>query len=444
MSDKPCPQCGSWNRESALECSCGYNFAAGTVISDTNSVIPVKTKKSKRRIGCGCLLFLLVASLGYLVAGYIIDQSNYRNGHSAYLESDCETAIKYFDRVINSWNMFDLANHSSLAQAEWNECRPFLDAYTKEQVGNLKQALIAYSDFIRLYEGSVLSKTAVSRSASIFQQVEHAAIADTSTCKRIEVFLEQGFFPDRDTYLPSFYFACGQYYDSVNLTQDSFEFYTALLLEYSNHPLAEDTEKILFTNPVACSNINLLSANETIAQREDFIPTLYYRCGRTYQEKGNWANAIVLFEIFLDEYPGHSLTANVEAALANAILTRAQDVGAGEIAPPASSGTTGNELTEVVIQNHSPEKMRIVFSGPEVRIEKLETCKNCPTYPSGKEPEYCPEDGPVGYYTLIPGQYDVVVESISENMITPWKGTWNLESGDQYASCFFIITNMQP
>ena len=444
MSDKPCPQCGSWNRESALECACGYNFTTGTILPDTNLINPDKASKPKRRIGCGCLIALLVIILGYFVAGHFIDQNNYKNGHLAYLESDCETAIKYFDKVINSWNLIDLANHSSLAQAEMNECRPFLDAYTKEKVGNTKQALIAYSDFIRMYEGSILSKTAVSRSAAIFQQVEHATIADTSTCKRIDVFLEQGFFPDRDMYLPSFYFACGQYFDNVNLAQDSFEFYTALLIEYSTHQLAKDAEKFLFINPVACSNINSLSANEIIAQRDDFIPTLYYRCGRTYQDKGNWANAIVLFEIFLDEYPGHSLTENVEAALANAILARAKDVGAGEIAPPVPSGTTGNELTEVIIQNDSPEKMRIVFSGPEVRIEKLESCEICPTYQSGNEPEYCPEEGPIGYYTLIPGQYDVVVESISENTITPWKGIWNLESGDEYASCFYIITTTQP
>ena len=403
---------------------------------------PDNARKPKRRIGCGCLITFFIIFLAYIVAGHFTDQNNYKKGHIAYLESDCETAIKYYNKVIDSWNMIDFANHSKQAQTEKNECRPFLDAYTNEKVGNIKQALIAYSDFINIYKGSILSNTAVYRSALIFQQVEHLNIADTSTCKRIDVFLDQGFFPDRDTYLPSFYFACGQYFDKIHLPEDSFEFYIILLIEYPTHQLAEDAEKFLYTNPVACSNISLLLANETIAERDDFIPTLYYQCGRTYQEKGNWANAIGLFEIFLDEYPDHSLTANVEAALARSILSRAQDVGAGEIAPPASSGTTSNELTEVIIQNDSPEKMRIVFSGPEVRIEKLESCEICTTYTS--EPTYCPEKGPVGYYTLIPGQYDVVVESISENMVTPWKGTWNLESGEGYASCFYIITDSQP
>jgi len=48
--------------------------------------------------------------------------------------------------------------------------------------------------------------------------------------------------------------------------------------------------------------------------------------------------------------------------------------------------------------------------------------------------------GPIGRYTLEPGQYDVVVESISDRGVTPGPSNWDLVSGDQYSSCFFIVT----
>jgi len=133
-----------------------------------------------------------------------------------------------------------------------------------------------------------------------------------------------------------------------------------------------------------------------------------------------------------------------EAALAQSIIEQAKAAGAQELPAPESRGKTGGELTEVIIQNDSPNRIRIVFSGPETHVEVLEACSSCITYYLYEPTTSCPEQAPIGRYTLEPGQYDVVVEDLSDTTITPWFGNWQLVSGDEYYSCFFIVTTFEP
>ena len=55
-----------------------------------------------------------------------------------------------------------------------------------------------------------------------------------------------------------------------------------------------------------------------------------------------------------------------------------------------------------------------------------------------------PEQGPTVHYTLQPGEYDVVVESLSEPNTRPWTGHWSLGNGDRYESCFYIMKTYAP
>jgi hypothetical protein len=54
-----------------------------------------------------------------------------------------------------------------------------------------------------------------------------------------------------------------------------------------------------------------------------------------------------------------------------------------------------------------------------------------------------PAQGPIGRYTLPPGDYDVVVEAISGGDVTPFSGRWSLGSGSEYHNCFFIVTRLR-
>lgn len=472
------------------------------------------SSQSRRGLNYGRLILLLaIIAVGYSAIRYFIDRNNYKNGHQAYQQTECAIAITHFDKVINGWRLVDVGGYPALAQQEKAECIPFQAAVDKQQVGDFSIALVAYSDFVTNYSGGVLAEAARNRSKSLFEQTKPSALASLESCEMLDSLLEKELIPQRDVNLPLFYLACGQVYDTANnqqdsfamyesiLTeypsnslarqaeesllanplaceeadslkknsiianrtdfiptlyfscgqaydtannqQDSFAMYESLLTEYPSHSLAGQAEESLLANPVACEEVASLKKNNIIANRTDFIPMLYYSCGQAYEDDRDWGNAVTMYENFLADYPSHSLAPDAEAALARLIVAQAKAAGAGEIPAPESSGRTGSELTEVIIQNDSPDRLRIVFSGPESHVEELGACSSCTNY-TGIGPLYCPEKGPIGRYTLKPGQYDVVVESINDNETTPWTGNWDLISGDEYSTCFFVVTTFSP
>ncbi len=192
-----------------------------------------------------------------------------------------------------------------------------------------------------------------------------------------------------------------------------------------------------FVNDEVCGQTDQLLLNDIIPQRETNLPLVYYTCGQLFEEAGNFSNAKSNYELFLNAYEDHPLASEVEAALLRSIVKNAKMNKSGNLPPPEQSGTTEDGTTVVIIRNESPEDLRIVFSGPENRIEELEACSSCTTYFAS--PLSCPNLGPVGRYIINPGQYFVVVESTSDGGITPWSGDWTLESGGEYTNCFFIV-----
>lgn len=224
--------------------------------------------------------------------------------------------------------------------------------------------------------------------------------------------------------------------------------YNDFIYNYSNSPLAEEsrnkiesifkqTNVDVLASEGLCDQIDNLQQEKLIPQGNTLLPNLFYQCGQTYEEIQYFSGAIQLYDNFLRDYPSHALASDVEDAMARAIVADARASGAGTIPAPERSGSTSGGSTVVIIQNDSPERLRIVFSGQDSRIEELAACSSCTTY-SVTGPLYCPEKGPIGRYTLTPGQYDVVVQSISDTGVTPWVGDWDLISGDEYYNCFFI------
>jgi outer membrane protein assembly factor BamD (BamD/ComL family) len=187
-----------------------------------------------------------------------------------------------------------------------------------------------------------------------------------------------------------------------------------------------------------CSDLTSISGSTRIPSVNTNAPDLYIACGNFLAGAQRFGEAADAFDLFLSQYPDHERASEAETGLASALLREAKAGGAGEIARPQISGSTGTGDAVVIIQNDSPEAMRIVFTGPETRIEELPACTDCITY-SGLGPDACPELGPVGEYTVPPGTYEVLVESISDSGTTPFTGTWDLASGDEYSSCFYIV-----
>lgn len=275
------------------------------------------------------------------------------------------------------------------------------------------------------------------------QTVERNLIANPVACENIKPLQRNSLISIRLEFFPRLYQSCGNFYVSANDPEAAFEIYILLLEDYPQHSFTADAENYILTSHFACEKVDSLTSNEALSAREDFIPRLIFNCGQMYEETGERNSAIGLYEKFLSAYPDHALSREIAGALARLIVEQAAEQSAGQISPPQLRGGSGTNNVEVVIQNDSPERMRIIFSGPEPRIEELEACGSCIKY-NEVGPQYCPQSGPFSTYTLQPGAYDVVVESISGGRVTPWTGTWDLGSGSSYYSCFVIITKNIP
>lgn len=229
--------------------------------------------------------------------------------------------------------------------------------------------------------------------------------------------------------------------------------YREFITKYPRSPLVGTAlaggQELISTAPESVASVELcdaldgLEAEEFIASPADSLPALLYACGQVYEAERAFADALAAYGRFRAEYADHDLADDVETAYARAILEDADEGGAGEL-PSPDQGRPGGvpDLATIVIQNDAPDILAMVFSGPDVRVEEVEACAECQKYLSPGPPA-CPELGPVAEYVVEPGTYDVVVRSGSGSDVTPFRGTWILEAGLIYDSCFYIVTTSQ-
>lgn len=212
-------------------------------------------------------------------------------------------------------------------------------------------------------------------------------------------------------------------------------------------PTIETQIKTVFANdpaqlasPTTCSRLDSFIERNLIPDLDNSLPGFYQACGQAFTAVGDYSNAVLVYQRFVTAYPNHPNYEIVEASLAKAAVAEARAAGAGEISPPQATGAgSGSGPAVVVIQNDSRETLSLVFSGPEASFQMLEPCDKCEDY-VGSGPEFCPELGPIGRYEVPAGTYEVVVNSISDDGVIPFTGTWDLASGEEYYSCFFLIT----
>ena len=229
--------------------------------------------------------------------------------------------------------------------------------------------------------------------------------------------------------------------------------YSEFLVKYGDGPLGDaaldrgrgaivDAEPEDVASKDVCEALGPLEEQGFLAPADEALPPLLYACGQTFEASAAYADAIAVLGRFLTSYPDHALTDPVKEAFARVTVADAKAAGAGSLPDPNHVGPSeaGGDLATVVIQNSSPESMGIVFSGPDTRVEKLEACPTCETYPD-TGPDECPDAGPVGTYVVEPGSYEVVVTATSTSNVTPFHGTWTLSAGEEYSSCFYVVTH---
>jgi tetratricopeptide (TPR) repeat protein len=230
--------------------------------------------------------------------------------------------------------------------------------------------------------------------------------------------------------------------------------YSDFVVQYDQSPLKDQAltkGQALLTagppeelaTPDLCVAMDDLVTQQIITTPDEIVPPLLYACGQAYEQEGALSEAVAAYDRFRQEYPEHSLASDVQNAFVRATIAEAEALGAGGLPPPQSTGEGSGDpsaLVTVIIRNDSPERLSMVFSGPETRVEELEPCADCEEF-TGDGPDECPGQGPVGEYKLAPGSYQVVVKASSDGAVTPFSGTWELEGGDEYTSCFYLVVS---
>jgi tetratricopeptide (TPR) repeat protein len=176
---------------------------------------------------------------------------------------------------------------------------------------------------------------------------------------------------------------------------------------------------------------------EHASEADQVLPEALYNCGQTHFYAGEFTEAIESYNILIERYSDSSYYKQAEAALVDARVADIRTGRTGDLPQPAESGYASSGTAVVVVSNDAPERVEILLSGESSTSFIFEICESCVTY-GMIGPVYCPEKGPQKKFSLKPGTYNVVAQTPDDPSITPFYGTWELESGKEYFFCFYI------
>ncbi len=196
----------------------------------------------------------------------------------------------------------------------------------------------------------------------------------------------------------------------------------------------------LLQSPEACAVLSDAQADAVVMAREGFVANFTFWCAQVAENSGQFDAAVERYQWFVDNAPLDERAVAARDGLARALISQAQNSGAGTLPQPTKSGGSGGSLTAVVVFNDSPEELRLVLSGPESRIEIIPASPTSTTY-SLTGPDVCRTDVPSLKLQLQPGDYQTLVESTSGG-VNPFVGSWTLVKGSAYRSCFFVVTSI--
>lgn len=374
-------------------------------------------------------------------ADYLYDLDQHIYGYAAYQRADCHTALSYMNRVSTASLFGGIGSVSNIVQTNATDvaeqCKTLAAAQVALAAGDPASALGRLLSIERASIPSFLISEADKLVQSLVLTTLPSALATYETCQQVDEIGVTAFFESNPNAIPEFLFGCGRAYDSNNHQSQAFDTYVGALADYPDSAVAVQIEQILLESNLSCGRSEILIGNDVIAARESFMGKLYLACGKTYEDAKDYENALRVYREFMGRFEEHPQLEDVRDGLARSLFQYALSLGAPEIPEPGRSGSTKSGQTVVVIQNDSPESMRISFSGPDTLIEDLGSCIGCRVFRMVDEP-YCQELGPVGTYTLAPGTYNVVVEATSDDDVIPFVGTWVLEDGAEYSHCFYI------
>lgn len=392
---------------------------------------------SGKTSGTGCLILVglvVVSVLVFSLIGYFRDKPIYNEAHTAFLQGDCDTADPLYTEIIQKIHFLDFGKFKANSKLESGYCYDLtfavnrgLNSLYKLTIEHPKNPLVKFVD-----------EKATLMLEGLAQTKDYPAILANEACSKESDYVNAGLLL-ADSSQPLYKLNCAMFLLELDKPNAAFEHVVGIFENFPNHPVAEQLLESIMRETTFCSLTQQMSDSTTFNHDTNNLANIFLECGTNYAEQGEFRLAADIYESFLNKFPEHPSVETVKFLLPDLLVKAARAAGSGTIERPNETGWAPEGVARVVIQNDSPHDMRIVFSGPDARIEILPACETCIDY-YAVGPLYCPEQGPIGTYDLTPGDFDVLVESINEEDVIPFTGTWGFQGGKAFYSCFYIVT----
>ncbi len=393
---------------------------------------------SKNNNGIGCLALIAILLLVALVQSgmtYFNNNKIYQEAHAAYLAGDCSSASKGYDQIASKFSVFDFAKIRQKSDTESNDCYQF-SAAVEAGIESLYTYKVKYPE-------NPLLEFAGRETTRILENLDKSPelipALERDNCLHEDLYSEESLLDETNT--PLFEYLCSQYMAELGDSDSALAFISSLFSNYPDSPQADQIRDAFANETTYCSVVGEMDKLPEFKQHPNELANLYLNCGANYVEAEAFTLAADLYMAFVDKYPDHTKVPEINQLLPDLLIKAARAEGSGTIQRPDESGWAPAGVSRVVIQNDSPHTLRLVFSGPDARIEELPACSECTDY-TGIGPLYCPEQGPIGSYDLTPGTFEVMVEAMDDDSISPFTGTWELDDSKEFYSCFFVVTTM--
>jgi hypothetical protein len=207
--------------------------------------------------------------------------------------------------------------------------------------------------------------------------------------------------------------------------------------------LVSDAKTKADRDGTACRSVEILEAlvgNDLHAdEARRPLPTAYFHCGRSEFKAHDDSAAIDHLTALIDGFRKHPLVPEARSLLVDARVHLYSGGNPGRLESPDPVGSTAAGTVVIEIQNSSPDRVELLFSGPESKSVTVGKCGSCRVYPRGQEPAFCPEVGPTVEISLEPGTYKVVIHNPDTTSTRDAYGTWSLSSGSRYFNCQILI-----
>lgn len=387
--------------------------------------------------GTGCFVLVGIILLGVFIHGlvrYFSDKPLYEEAHTAFLQGDCDTAEPVYNEIIQKVHIFDFGKIKANTKVESKYCEEFIFA-TNFSLMSLYDFTIEHPENPLI---EYVDDEAVKLLGSIGETEEYVTVLNNDACINEIELVKAGLLVEENALL-LYKLNCAKFQLWYGEPYSAFEFLEEILEEYPQHSVAKQLNESFKNDTVFCSLTQQISESSVFNIDINNLANIFLDCAENYTKQNEFGLAAKIYDSFLINFPEHPDVESVNLLLPDLLIKAARDSGSGTIERPNESGWAPEGISRVVIQNDSPHDLRIVFSGPDARIEILPACETCMDY-YAVGPIYCPEQGPIGTFDLTPGEFEVLVETTNEENVVPFTGTWSFQGGKAFYTCFFIVT----